>query len=355
MTVILLPPGSTAAAPWNHTELCLLGEKNNKLSFNESVHNCSHSHGVLSRREDTSVTSDRFRKAAEIKRGSLVHCCIGKWSLLNRPVNNAFDRVCHVKRSITHAGNKREGKQNMKVLPISLVVLSLLGTGAFAQTSIYLGIADYAALLGGAGITNVSAQTYITGDVGSSPTCSVTGLTQSQVRGRLFLNCNPETAEAQKALTAAYNEAAGAPCGTDLSGKDLGGMMLEPGVYCFSSSAGLTGTLTLDAQGNPDSQWIFQVGSSLTTATNSEVAMVLGPSQPPWSRGLRGCNVYWQIGSSATIGSGSTFVGKILALTSITLNGGVLRGKALASNGAVTMSAQETVDGPPCGKPPVAD
>jgi hypothetical protein len=243
----------------------------------------------------------------------------------------------------------------MKALPISLVILMLLGTGALAQTDISLGIADQAAVMAGSGITNVSALTYITGDVGSYPTCTVTGLTPSQVEGLLFLICSPNGPQAQADLTAAYNEAAGAPCGTDLTGKDLGGMRLAPGVYCFSSSAGLTGTLTLDAQGNPDSQWIFQIGSSLTTATNSDVVMTLGQSQPPWSRGRRGCNVYWQIGSSATIGTGSTFVGKILALTSITLNGGVLRGKALASNGAVTMSAQETIDGPPCGKPPVAD
>jgi hypothetical protein len=243
----------------------------------------------------------------------------------------------------------------MKVLPISLVLMSLLGMGAFAQTNVNLGTADQAALMGGSGITNVSAQTYIIGDVGSFPTCTVTGLTQSQVKGRLYIKCSPDAAQAQKDLTVAYDQAAGAPCGTDLTGKDLGGMTLGPGVYCFSSSAGLTGTLTLDAQGNPDSQWIFQIGSSLTTATNSDVAIVLGQPPLPWRKGLRGCNVYWQVGSSATIGSGSTFVGKILALTSITLNGGVLRGKALASNGAVTMSAQETVDGPPCGKPPVAD
>jgi hypothetical protein len=242
----------------------------------------------------------------------------------------------------------------MKILTISLGVLSLLPMGAFAQTNVNLGTAEQAALLGGSGITNVSAQTYIIGGVGSFPTCTVTGLTQSQVKGPLYLKCSPNTAQAQKDLTVGYNQAAGAPCDTDLTGKDLGGMRLGPGVYCFSSSAGLTGTLTLDAQGNPDSQWIFQIGSTLTTATNSTVAIVLGQPPPPWKKGLRGCNVYWQVGSSATIGTGSTFVGKILALTSITLNGGVLRGKALASNGAITMSAQETIDGPPCVKHPVA-
>ncbi len=241
----------------------------------------------------------------------------------------------------------------MKLLTISLLVLSSLAISAHAQTDsaavkINLGTADNFALLGGSGITNVSAQTYIIGAVGSSPTPSITGLTQSQVKGHLYLKSNPATALAQKNLTVAYDQAAGAHCGTDLTGKDLGGMRLGPGVYCFSSSAGLTGTLTLDAHGNPDSQWVFQIGSTLTTATNSKVVMVLGQKAPPWEKGLRGCNVYWQIGSSATIGTGSIFVGKILALTSITLDGGTFRGKGLARHGAITMSARETVDGPPC-------
>ena len=147
----------------------------------------------------------------------------------------------------------------MKVFTISLLALCLMGVGAHAQTDtgvvkINLGTADKFALLGGSGVTNVSAQTYIIGDVGSSPTPAITGLTQSQVKGHLFLTASPVTAKAQKNLTVAYNEAAGAQCGTDLTGKDLGGMRLGPGVYCFSSSAGLTGTLTLDAHGNPDSQ-----------------------------------------------------------------------------------------------------
>jgi Ice-binding-like len=239
----------------------------------------------------------------------------------------------------------------MKLFTISLLVLASFGIGAQAQTEtpavkINLGTADNFALLGGSGITNVSAQTYIIGDVGSSPTPAITGLKNSQVKGNLYRKSNQITAQAQKDLTVAYDEAAGAPCGTNLTGKDLGGMRLGPGVYCFSSSAGLTGTLTLDAHGNPGSQWVFQIGSTLTTATNSKVRIVLG--HQAWEKGLRGCNVYWQIGSSATIGGSSTFVGKILALTSITLNGGTFRGKGLARNGAVTMSAQETIDGPPC-------
>src|SRR5579864_5562306 len=181
--------------------------------------------------------------------------------------------------------------QEMKLLTISLLVLSSFGIGAQAQTEtavvkINLGTADNFALLGGSGITNVSAQTYIIGDVGSSPTPAITGLKNSQVKGHLYRKSSPVTAQAQKDLTVAYDEAAGAKCGTDLTGKDLGGMSLGPGVYCFSSSAGLTGTLTLDAHGNPDSQWVFQIGSTLTTATNSKVVLVIGHKQPPWERGL---------------------------------------------------------------------
>jgi hypothetical protein len=235
----------------------------------------------------------------------------------------------------------------MKLLTVFLLVLSLLGIGAFAQTDtgnvqINLGTADKFALLGASGITNTSAQTYIIGDVGSYPTPAITGLKQSQVSGHLYLQSNLVTAEAQKGLAVAYDEAADAPCGTDLTGKDLGAMKLIPGVYCFSSSAGLTGTLTLDAHGNPNPQWIFQIGTTLTTATSSKVVLNLS------GKGGRGCNVYWQVGSSATVGTKSTFVGIIMASKSITLNGGVLRGKALASHGAVTMSTQETVNGLTC-------
>jgi Ice-binding-like len=248
--------------------------------------------------------------------------------------------------------NSRNTENIMKLLTLFLLVLSSLEIGAFAQTDIDLGTADNFAVLGGSGITNVSAHTYIIGDVGSFPTPSITGLTKSQVNGHLYLKASPATAHAQTGLTVGYNQAASAPCGNDLTGKDLGGLTLGPGVYCFSSSAGLTGTLTLDAHGDTNAQWIFQIGSTLTTASNSNVAIVLGHKTGPgplWSTGLRGCNVYWQVGSSATIGTGTIFRGKILALTSITLNGGTLHGKALASNGAVTMSARETVNGPPCG------
>jgi hypothetical protein len=237
--------------------------------------------------------------------------------------------------------NENGRKQYMKLITISLLALSLSGIGAYARTDtdtvkINLGTADKFALLGGSGITNVSAHTFIMGDVGSSPTPTVKGIKPSQVKGQLYLKSSPVTAAAQRDLTTAYNQAAAAHCGTVLTGVNLGGKNLIPGVYCFATAAQLTGTLKLDAQGNPNAQWIFQMGTTLTTATNSKVLVNLG------GKGGRGCNVYWQVGSSATVGKGSIFVGKIMALSSITLNGGTLRGKALARNAAITISTQET-------------
>jgi hypothetical protein len=252
----------------------------------------------------------------------------------------------------------------MKKYLVAILLASVLFVAGaqytHAQTVVNLGTAGNFGVLAGSGITNVSAATRIIGDVGSSPTPSVTGLKRSQVKGKLYLHSNPATAQAQTDLTTGYNDAASASCGTNLTGMDLGGLRLVPGVYCFSSSAQLTGTLTLDAQGDPNSEWIFQIGSTLTTASSSAVIEINGgddkwrPQQlPPWVQRERGCFVYWQIGSSATIGIGSNFEGIMMALTSITLNGGLDHGKALARNGAVTMSAQEKVNGGLC--PPISN
>jgi hypothetical protein len=231
-----------------------------------------------------------------------------------------------------------------KITVLAAVVFVVIVSTAFAKSdgssvTIDLGTATNFALLAGSAITNASSATSITGDVGSSPTPTVTGLIASQVHGTLYTAANAATAQAQADLTVGYNEAAGAPCGTNKTGTDLGGLTLVPGVYCFSSSAMLTGTLTLDGGGDANAQWVFQIGSTLTTATNSSVLLI---------NGAVNCNVFWQIGSSATIQTGTTFVGNIMALTSITLDGGTLNGRALARNGAVTISAQETVDAVPC-------
>lgn len=126
------------------------------------------------------------------------------------------------------------------------------------------------------------------------------------------------------------------PCGTNLTGQDLGGQTLAPGVYCFSSSAQLTGTLTLDGQGNANAVFVFQIGSTLTTATSAALVLIGGA--------LPG-NVYWQVGSSATLGTFTALGGNIVALASITLTTGVnLAGRALARTEAVTMDTN-TVGG----------
>jgi hypothetical protein len=114
-----------------------------------------------------------------------------------------------------------------------------------------------------------------------------------------------------------------------LTGQNLGGMTLTPGAYCFSSSAGLTGTLTLDGQGNAGAVWVFQIGSTLVTASGSNVNII---------NSGQSCGAFWQVGSSATLGTGSTLRGNVLALTSITATTGARSfGALLARTGAVTL------------------
>jgi hypothetical protein len=193
-----------------------------------------------------------------------------------------------------------------------------------------LGSAQSFAVLGASTVTN-TGPTVVNGNLGVSPGIAITGFPPGIVIGTTHAG-DPVALQAQTDLTAAYNTAAAAPCGTDLSGQDLGGLTLTPGVYCFSSSAALTGTLTLNAQGNPNAVFIFQVGSALTTASNSAVVMTNG--------GSLCSNVFWQIGTSATLGTGTMFGGNILALASITLTTGAsVSGRTLARTGAVTLDS----------------
>jgi len=136
-------------------------------------------------------------------------------------------------------------------------------------------------------------------------------------------------AQAQTDLTTLYNQLATATCTTNLTGQNLGGMTLTPGVYCFNSSAQLTGTITLNGLNNPNSIFIFQMGTTLTTASGSSVLLINNASS---------CGVAWQVGSSATLGTGTSLLGNIVALSSITLNTGAsVPGRLLARNGALTL------------------
>jgi hypothetical protein len=190
-----------------------------------------------------------------------------------------------------------------------------------------LGTAESFAVLGGSAVTN-TGPTTVTRNLGVSPGSAVTGFPPGIVVGGSIHAADAVASQAQSDVTTAYNVLAGQACDFDLTGQDLGGMTLIPGVYCFSSSAQLTGTLTLDAQGDSGAMFVFQIGSTLTTASNASVLMIGGSP----------CNVFWQVGSSATIGTTTQFVGNILALSSISLQTGArVNGRALARNGAVTM------------------
>ena len=214
------------------------------------------------------------------------------------------------------------------LLSLSFLVLPLLALSAFAN-SVNLGTAGSYAVLAGSAVTNTGSST-LTGDLGVWPGSAVTGFPPGVVvDGSMNVN-NAAAQAAQADLNIAYNAAAGlAPTGT-LTGKNLGGMTLTPGVYFFASSAQLTGTLTLNNLGNPNALFVFQIGSTLTTASASSII---------FSNSLTDSNVYWQVGSSATLGTTTAFEGNILALTSITLNTGATIGcgSALAINGAVTL------------------
>jgi Ice-binding-like len=185
-------------------------------------------------------------------------------------------------------------------------------------------------VLGGAGVTN-TGPSVLNGDLGVTPGTSLSGFGAPAVVNGATHDNDAVAAQAQADLTTAYNVAAGQPIapGNDLTGVDLGGLTLSPGAYGYSTSAQLTGQLTLDAHGDPNAQFVFVIGSTLTTASASSVILTNGASP---------CNVFWKIGSSATFGSGTAFEGNVMALTSITLNSGVtVLGRALARNGAVTL------------------
>jgi hypothetical protein len=209
-------------------------------------------------------------------------------------------------------------------------------SSAYAQAP-NLGVLGTFAVLGGSTVTNtgptvLSGTATNPGNVGLSPGSAVTGFPPGILTGPgATIHISDAIAiQAQIDLTNAYNTLAGRPTTANLTGQNLGGLTLTPGVYSFSSSAQLTGTLTLNGLGNPNSIFIFNIGGPLTTASASVVALI---------NGAQGGNVFWRVGSSATLGTTTSFAGDILANTSITLNTGarINCGAAWASTGAVTL------------------
>jgi hypothetical protein len=222
-----------------------------------------------------------------------------------------------------------EKRSFLPVAGVALLLLTALCQTLPAQTAPTLGTSQSFAVLGASTVTN-TGPSVVTGDLGLSPGTSITGFPPGIVVGTTH-QTDAVAAGAQADALTAYTFLAGEACTQTLS-TDLGGLTLPAGVYCFTSSAQLTGTLTLNAQGNPNAVFIFKIGSTLTTASNSSVVMV--------NSGVP-CNVFFQVGSSATLGTGTAFLGSIFAEASVTVNTGatVEPGRVVALNGAVTLDS----------------
>ena len=213
------------------------------------------------------------------------------------------------------------------------------GSGVLAaQSSVGLGNATPFAVLAGTTVAN-TGPSLISGDLGVSPGTAVTGFPPGQVTNGTQHSGDAVAAGAQSSLTTAYNDAAGRTPATVVANPDLGGTTLAPGVYKVASAMSLTGTVTLDGQNDPSAVFIFQAGSTLVTASNSTVRLI-GRAQA--------CNVFWQVGSSATLGTDTTFVGSVLALTSASVQSGTtVAGRVLARNGQVSLD-DNTITVPAC-------
>jgi hypothetical protein len=223
-----------------------------------------------------------------------------------------------------------------------LVAATFLHHNATANPAVInLGSTSNFAVLAGAGITiaGPANSTMITGDIGTSPTTSITGLGNAVLTGVNQTGNSGLMLTAKNDLTIAYNQAAGSAVTMTFTPIfDLGGKTLGAGVYNDISSFAITGTLTLDGGGNPNAVFIFQAGSTFTAESSSKVVLI---------NGAQADNVFWQVGSSATLGTGSDVVGNILASASITADtGATVDGRLLAETGAVSLD-NNTITTPP--------
>jgi hypothetical protein len=240
----------------------------------------------------------------------------------------------------------KEGGRTMKrtcfgfAASAALAALFLCSFPALAQVAPSLGTAESFAVLANQSVSNTGFS-VVTGDLGLSPgnISSITGFPPGIVTGTTHA-ADGVALQAQNDVTTAYNTLAGQAPTATLTGQDLGGMTLTSGVYFYATSAQLTGDLRLDAQGNPNAVFIFQIGSTLTTASGSRVLLV---------NGAQACMVFWQVGSSATLGTTTQFTGNILAMQSITLNTNAnLVGRALARAASVTLDDNDVDCTSPC-------
>tara|TARA_R110002167_G_scaffold67550_1_gene190964 strand:+ start:83 stop:1576 length:1494 start_codon:yes stop_codon:yes gene_type:complete len=206
-------------------------------------------------------------------------------------------------------------------------------TGSY-PLGVDLGSAGDFAILGGSGVSNTGVSTVITGDVGSFPTATINGLLPSNVIGTLYTSADPIVGLAKDDLTTAYNDAQSRSTDAISLPGQLGGLTLAPGLYVNSSTSGISGTgpngiLTLDAGGDANAVWIFKMGSTLITDAGTSIVL---------AGGAQASNIYWSVGTSATLGTNSIFYGNILADQAITLTtGAVLNGRALTRIAEVTL------------------
>lgn len=248
-------------------------------------------------------------------------------------ITASFDPTANLTSGLTYTATIKVGALDLAGNSIVTDYVWTFTTGtASGQGTVDLGTAGNFAILAGAGITNTGL-TIINGDAGTSPTGTVNGFPPGIVNGSINA-ADPIAAQAKIDLTTAYNDAQGRTTGSISLPGDLSGLTIAPGLYTNASSVMLSaGNVTLDAQGDANAIFIFQMGSTLTT--NSGTGIIL-------SGGAQAKNIFWSVGSSATLGTNSTFYGNILADQSISLNtGAVLNGRALTRIGAVTLQSNQ--------------